>query len=91
MLRRLVANPTAPLTDPSVLFVDSRMDGLDRLLSHLLIGGLLVPALAVLAPALAVVAAASLYVHVLADLYATVRSVVVFDAEDVPEELRDSP
>ena len=31
VLRALVANPTAAFTDPALLFVDSDIDGLDRL------------------------------------------------------------
>lgn len=88
--RRLLANPTLPFGDASELFVDSDFDGLDRLLSHLLIAGAVVGGLAVVAPVLAVVAAVSLYVHLLADVYATIRGTVLFDAEEVPDELSEA-
>lgn len=87
--RRLLANPTAPFGADQRLFADSDLDGLDRLVSHVLITGVVVPVLFVLSPALALVAAVSLYAHVLADVYATWKNSVVFDADDVPEALRD--
>ena len=84
VLRALVANPTAAFTDPTPLFVDSDIDALDRLVSHVVIVGVVVPLMAVVSVPLSVVAAVSLYVHVLADLVSTRLTTVVFDAEDAP-------
>ncbi|WP_254273466.1 hypothetical protein [Haloarcula marina] len=72
--RRLLANPRLAVTDQRALFDDADLSRLQRLLSHALIAGLLVGGLWVLgATYWAFVVGVSLYVHVVADLYADVR------------------
>lgn len=62
-------------TDQASIFHEYELGKLDRLLSHMLIGGPLVAALWVLTPTLAPLAAATLYVHVVADLFQDIRDV----------------
>ncbi|MEA5387178.1 hypothetical protein VB773_14565 [Haloarculaceae archaeon H-GB2-1] len=89
VLEKLVENPLRPFTDPEALFVETDLDGLDRLVSHAAIGGVVVPLLALSSTYLAVVAAVSLYVHVLADLVNTRRGAVVYERDEIPPELRE--
>lgn len=69
-LRRCVTDPVFALTEQERVFdgVDTRTLERHRLLSHLLVGGALVGALAVFSTAIAVFTAGVLYVHVVADL-----------------------
>ena len=73
-LVRVVRNPRRVLFDQSEIFeAGEDMTKLQRLLSHALLGGLLVAGLYPFLPYVAVVSAVVLYVHVLCDLYRDVR------------------
>jgi hypothetical protein len=61
--------------DQASIFHEYELGKLDRLLSHMLIGGPLVAVLWVLSPTLAALAAATLYAHVVADLFQDIRDV----------------
>ncbi len=74
-IRYCLRNPRAVFTDQASIFRECELGRLDRLLSHMLIGGPLVAALWALSPALAALAAVTLYVHVVADLYQDIRDV----------------
>jgi len=74
-IRYCLENPRAVFLDQASIFHEYELGKLDRLLSHMLIGGPLVAVLWVLAPTLAALAAASLYVHVVADLAQDIRDV----------------
>jgi hypothetical protein len=69
-LRRCVTDPVFAFTQQEQVFegVDTRTLEIHRLLSHVLLGGLLVGALAVFEPVYALFTAVVLYVHVVADL-----------------------
>jgi hypothetical protein len=69
-LRRAVSNPRVGLVDQEEVFVDVDEPRLRqyRLLSHLLVGGVLVAVLSQVESRLAVLAAVLLYAHVVADL-----------------------
>ncbi|MFC4450214.1 hypothetical protein [Halorussus aquaticus] len=69
-LRRCVTDPVFAFTEQEQVFegVDTRTLEVHRLLSHLLVGGALVAALALFAPVYALFTAGVLYVHVVADL-----------------------
>jgi hypothetical protein len=73
-LRRVLAAPQLVVTDPDRIFEGARLDPLDRLLTHVLLGGLACPVAWLGWPALGVVLAASLYVHLVADLVHDVRT-----------------
>lgn len=66
-LRDAVADPVAAFTEQDDVFPDVSLRQ-ERLLSHVLLGGALVGALALPAPVLAVFTAVVVYVHVLCDL-----------------------
>jgi len=74
-IRYCLRNPRAVVTDQSSIFYEYEIGKLDRLLSHMLVGGPFVAVLWVVAPTLAALAAATLYVHVVADLYQDIRDV----------------
>ncbi|NHN58956.1 MULTISPECIES: hypothetical protein [Halorussus] len=69
-LRRCVTDPVFAFTQQERVFdgVDTGTLETRRLLTHLLVGGALVGALALLVPVYAVFTAGVLYVHVVADL-----------------------
>lgn len=67
-LRRVLDRPTDVVWDQSWIFPDEDLLERQRLLSHALVGGVLVAGVWSLAPTLAVYSAIVLYVHVLADL-----------------------
>jgi hypothetical protein len=67
-LRFAVGNPRAAFVDQDRLFDDGDVGALTRLLSHALVGGVVVVVLVPVDPFLALVSAVVLYVHVLADL-----------------------
>lgn len=69
----MLQNPGAVLFDQESIFQSHELTKLDRLFSHHLIGGVLVVGVWFVTPALAVLTAATLYVHVVADLVADVR------------------
>jgi len=74
-IRYCLRNPRAVLFDQRSIFQAYELGKLDRLLSHLLVGGPLVAGLWLLDPTLAMLAAATLYVHLVADLVADIRDV----------------
>lgn len=71
--RRCLADPRIVFLEQDRIFRTDEVGTLPRLLSHVVITGLLVGLLALLAPGLAVFTAVVLYLHVLADLYADNR------------------
>lgn len=89
-VRRCLRNPRILVVDQTAIFADGEVGAIRRLLSHVVIGGVAVPLVWLASPYLAGVVAASLYAHVLADLVETVRATVVFDADAVPETVRDA-
>lgn len=72
-IRYVRRNPRAVVFDQGTIFRPDELTKLERLLSHMVIGGLLTGGLRVVAPALATLTAAVLYVHIVADLVADVR------------------
>jgi len=74
-IRYCLRNPRAVFFDQRSIFQEYELGKLDRLLSHLLVGGPLVAGLWLLDPTLAMLAAATLYVHLVADLVADIRDV----------------
>ena len=74
-IRYCLRNPRAVFLDQGSIFHEHELGKLDRLLSHMLIGGPLVAALWLVAPALSLLAAATLWAHVVADLYQDIRDV----------------
>lgn len=67
-LRAVLAEPSLALVGQDRIFAPGEVGTLRRLLSHHLLGGTLVAALAAVAPFWALLSAAVLYAHVLADL-----------------------
>ncbi|MGQ3412433.1 hypothetical protein ACT4ML_09230 [Natrinema sp. LN54] len=67
-LRFCVANPGTAATDQSEIFDPGDVGVLSRLLSHVVIAGIAVPAIALASVPLAIVTGAVLYAHLLADL-----------------------
>ncbi|MFB6127963.1 MAG: hypothetical protein ABEJ79_11810 [Halolamina sp.] len=67
-------DPRRVVLDQAAIFERGDLYRDQRLLSHHLVGGVVVAGLWLLAPALAGVALATLYVHVVADLYSDARS-----------------
>ncbi|WP_455448885.1 hypothetical protein [Natrinema thermotolerans] len=67
-LRFCLTHPRATITDQSEIFDPGDVGVLSRLLSHVVIAGVVVPALALASVSLAVVTAGVLYAHLLADL-----------------------
>jgi tagatose-1,6-bisphosphate aldolase non-catalytic subunit AgaZ/GatZ len=78
-------DPRMVLFDQGAIFGASEVDAVERLVTHLVIGGVAVALLWLASPYLAVLVAATLYAHVLADVVSTARSAVVLDADEVPE------
>lgn len=68
--RRCLADPRIVFLKQDRIFRTDEVGTLPRLLSHVVVAGLLVGLLAIAAPGLAVFTAVVLYLHVLADLYA---------------------
>lgn len=79
---RCLRDPRIVFVDQSAIFEDGEVGAVERLLSHVAIGGVAVPLVWLASPYLAGLVAASLYGHVLADLVATTRESVVLDADD---------
>jgi hypothetical protein len=67
-LRRVLANPLGVLGAQDWIFDDEDLTELNRLLTHAVLGGVLVAATWLVAPAFGVFTAVVLYAHVLADL-----------------------
>ncbi|WP_341850638.1 hypothetical protein [Natronococcus wangiae] len=72
-LRFSLVNPFAAFTDQDRIFDRGDVGALTRLLSHLMLTGILVPALALASVSLAVITAVVLYAHVVADVAWDVR------------------
>lgn len=72
--RAVLRDPATVVTDQDDIFEPGEVGPLRRLLSHVVLIGVLVPGTWLLAPALGVVTAVVLYAHVLADLVADVRN-----------------
>lgn len=72
-LRRVLAAPHLVVTDQDRIFAGCRVGVLDRLLTHVLIGGLVSVGTWMVWPPLGTVLGASLYVHLVADLLHDVR------------------
>ncbi|WP_408960075.1 hypothetical protein [Natrinema sp. 74] len=76
-VRFCLANPGAAIGDQSRIFEPGDVGVLSRLLSHVVIAGVVVPALTLVSVPLAVLTGAVLYAHLLADL--------VWDLQLLPE------
>ena len=63
-----LSNPRAAVADQSAIFDPGDVGVLSRLLSHVVIAGLAVSALALVSAPLAIITGAVLYAHLLADL-----------------------
>ncbi|WP_173424860.1 hypothetical protein [Natrinema salifodinae] len=66
--RFCLANPRATVADQGEIFEPGDVGVLSRLLSHVVIAGIVVPALTLVSIPLAIVTGAVLYAHLLADL-----------------------
>lgn len=95
-VRRCLRDPRILFVDQEAIFEEGTVGAIRRLLSHVVIAGLVVPLVWLASPYLAGVVAAALYAHLLADLYATERSMVAVDVPDavaaglpVPDGKRD--
>ncbi len=67
-LRRVAGNPLLVVTAPDEIFEDDDLWAIQRLLSHAVLGGVLVGGLLLWSASVAVFTALVLYAHVLADL-----------------------
>lgn len=67
-LRRCVTDPRLAFVDQGEIFPEEAIHPLQRLLTHHVLGGVLVPVTWVLSPYYGAVTAITLYAHVLADL-----------------------
>jgi hypothetical protein len=85
-VRRCLRDPRIVVAAQTEIFDEGSVGALNRLLSHAVVGGLVVPPLWLSAPYVAGLVAAALYAHVLADLVSTARGGVVVDRETVDRE-----
>ncbi|MFB6174110.1 MAG: hypothetical protein ABEI39_05645 [Halobacteriales archaeon] len=85
-LQRCLRDPTIVFLDQEAIFERGDVGALKRLLTHLVIAGLVVPVLYLWRPYVAGVVALSLYAHVLADVVAGVSNRVVVDREELPDD-----
>lgn len=81
-VRRCLRDPRILVVDQPAIFADGEVGAVERLLSHVVVGGVAVPLVWLVSPYLAGIVAVSLYAHVLADLVDTVRTTVAVDADD---------
>ncbi|WP_425498587.1 hypothetical protein [Natrinema salinisoli] len=72
-VRFCLSNPRAAVADQSTIFEPGDVGVLSRLLSHVVIGGITVPLLALINVPLAIVTGVVLYAHLLADLVWDIR------------------
>jgi hypothetical protein len=86
-VRRAIDRPRRVLLDQSDLFEDGTISSLDRLLSHVVIIGIVVPATWLVAPALGLLTVLVLYGHVLSDLVWDVYRRRVADGPPHAEDL----
>lgn len=68
-LRSVLVRPSVVVLDQGAIFDDFRVWPLQRLLTHVVLGGLLVGSLVLVAPTLAVLSAVVLYAHVLMSVF----------------------
>jgi hypothetical protein len=81
-VNRCLRDPRIVFLDQSRIFEDGEVGMIERLLSHVVIGGVAVPLCWLSSPYLAGLVGAAVYAHVLADLVADSRNAVVLDADD---------
>mgnify|MGYP000235865333 CR=1 FL=1 len=81
-VRRCLRDPRIVVFAQSEIFEDGEVGMLERLLSHVVIGGVAVPLCWLFSPYLAGLVGVTIYAHVLADLVADTRNAVVLDADD---------
>ena len=84
-VRRCLRDPSIVLFDQDEIFEDGAVGALNRLLTHVVIAGVLVPVLWLWRPYVAGVVALSLSAHVLADVAAMAWTAVVADTDDLPD------
>lgn len=90
-VRACLRDPRIVLFDQGAIFEEGvEVDAIERLLTHLVIGGVAVPLIWVASPYLAGLVAATLYAHLLADAVSSARKSVVVDADDVPQDYHQS-
>ena len=80
-VRRCLRDPRIVVLEQEAIFADGEVGAVERLLSHVVIGGIAVPLCWLWSPYVAGLVAAALYAHVLADLVETTRSTAVRDGE----------
>lgn len=73
-IRRVLRDPRIALFDQEAIFAEGELTHTQRLLSHAVIGGLVVGGLWLVSRYWAFVVGVTVYVHVLADLVADVRN-----------------
>jgi len=73
-VRRVIRRPSIALLDQRAIFDDGDLTPAQRLLSHVVVGGVGVAGLWLASRYWALVVAVTIYVHVLADLYADVTN-----------------
>jgi hypothetical protein len=85
-VRRCLRDPAIVFLDQDAVFEAGEVGTLDRLLTHVAVGGLVVPALYRWNRTVAGVVALSLWAHVLADLVAGVRKKAAVDRAALPAD-----
>ncbi|QLH75917.1 hypothetical protein HZS55_00740 [Halosimplex rubrum] len=85
-VRRCLRDPRIVFVAQDEIFDEGSVGALNRLLSHVLAGGVAVPLLWLRSPYVAGLVAAALYAHVLADLVSTTRAGVVVERSAVDRE-----
>jgi hypothetical protein len=81
-VRRCLRDPRIVFFEQGEIFDEGTVNAVERLLTHLVIGGVMVPVLWFWSPPIAAVAGVSLYAHLLADAISTVRNSVVLDVDE---------
>jgi len=82
-VRRCLRDPRIVFVEQEAIFEDGEVGMLERLLSHVVIGGVAVPLCWLLyGPYLGQLVGAAVYAHVLADLVADTRNAVVLESDD---------
>ncbi|QSG14167.1 hypothetical protein [Halapricum desulfuricans] len=76
-LRYVLTNPIAAVTHQDSIFREDDLEHLERLLSHVVIAGVVIPLTWWVEPSLGLVTGLTLYAHVLADLIEDVREIRV--------------
>jgi hypothetical protein len=86
---KCLRNPRIVFVAQSEIFEPGTVGAVHRLTSHLVIGGVAVPALWFVSPYVAGLVGVTLYAHVLADAVETMRTTISFDADSVTDEERE--